>query len=37
MIDINVANFVTIGLITLAFLAIIKWALNAAGVSTAWF
>jgi hypothetical protein len=37
MIDINVANFVTIGLITLAFLAVLKWALGAAGVSSSWF
>lgn len=36
MVNLNVANFITIGLIAIAFTTLLKWGLGAAGIKPAW-
>lgn len=36
MIDLNIVNFITIGAISVAFYAALKYALAAAGMSPSW-
>jgi len=36
MIDLNIANFITIALVSVAGYAALKWALEMLGVNTAW-
>jgi hypothetical protein len=36
MVDLNIANFITVGLISVASFAAIVWAFTALGINTAW-
>lgn len=36
MVSINIPNVITIGLISLLFIALFKWGLNKAGMNPSW-
>lgn len=36
MVDLNIANFITIGLISVLFYALLMWAANAFGINLSW-
>lgn len=36
MVRLNVANFITIGLVAVVFTVALKWGLGAAGISPSW-